>query len=279
MSTDFTAEGWTPTAQTPPLTTKRTIRARALLLGERIELRALETTQRLSISPLTVAAGDHGYAVLLRYGAVVLFDLSAIEEASFLAYLKPWVSEPFSRQELEEVEIAVDPAGDERVYGNTVFLHEFTVERLQVVADILGKSIALAYYEASIAQIFDGIEPLAAGLQRYGRGHHRVGALLRHIGGTLLIQHKMVARVEVGEKPEILWERPELDRLYLRLEDEYELRERHLALERKLELIARTAETLLDLLHNSRSLRVEWYIVILIVAEIVLTLYELFVRG
>jgi uncharacterized Rmd1/YagE family protein len=48
-----------------------------------------------------------------------------------------------------------------------------------------------------------------------------------------------------------------------------------MALERKLELVSRTAETLLDLLQDKRTLRVEWYIVILIVVEIVLTLYEL----
>lgn len=50
-----------------------------------------------------------------------------------------------------------------------------------------------------------------------------------------------VGRVEVDEKPETLWERPDLERFYVRLEDEYELKERHLALERKLELISRTA--------------------------------------
>ncbi len=99
---------------------------------------------------------------------------------------------------------------------------------------------------------------------------------MRYIGDALLIDHKMVGRVEVGEKPELLWERPELERLYVRLEDEYEIRERHLALERKLSLISRTAETLLDLLQHHRSLRVEWYIVALIVFEIFLTLYELF---
>ena len=79
------------------------------------------------------------------------------------------------------------------------------------------------------------------------------------------------------EKPEILWEHPELERLYQRMADEYELRERHAALERKLELIYRSAETLLDLLHSKRTLRVEWYIVILIVVEVLLTLYEMFV--
>jgi uncharacterized Rmd1/YagE family protein len=34
----------------------------------------------------------------------------------------------------------------------------------------------------------------------------------------------------------------------------------------------------LNLLQNRRSLRVEWYIIILIVFEILLTLYAMFVR-
>lgn len=101
---------------------------------------------------------------------------------------------------------------------------------------------------------------------------------MHHIGRTLLVHHKMVGRVEVDEKPELLWERPELERLYLRLEDEYELKERHVALERKMELIFRTVETLLDIQHSNRSLRLEWYVIILIVVEILLTLYEMFVK-
>lgn len=46
------------------------------------------------------------------------------------------------------------------------------------------------------------------------------------------------------------------------------------ALSRKLEVVAETAHTQLELLYNRRTLRVEWYIVILIVFEIVLTLVE-----
>ncbi|MBI4970977.1 MAG: RMD1 family protein, partial [Candidatus Omnitrophica bacterium] len=68
------------------------------------------------------------------------------------------------------------------------------------------------------------------------------------------------------------------ERFYARLRDEYEIRERHLALDRKVELIFRTADTLMDLLQTRRSLRVEWYIVILIVVEIFLILYEMIVK-
>ena len=36
----------------------------------------------------------------------------------------------------------------------------------------------------------------------------------------------LIGRVEIEDKPDILWDQPELERLYARLEDEYELHER-----------------------------------------------------
>ncbi|HQB45444.1 MAG TPA: RMD1 family protein, partial [Polyangiaceae bacterium] len=137
------------------------------------------------------------------------------------------------------------------------------------------RSVTLAESEASVASVFDTIEPLAHALQRGAARSRQANELLRHIGGTLIIQHKMVGRVRVEESPELLWEFPHLERLYRRLFEEYELRERHSALERKLALISRTAETLLGLLHHRSSMRVEWYIVILIVAEILIMVGEI----
>lgn len=93
----------------------------------------------------------------------------------------------------------------------------------------------------------------------------------------LLIQQTMFGTVEVGEKPDLVWDHPELDRLYLRLEDKYELRERLVALEQKLTLISRTVETTLSPLQSKSSHR-QWYIVILIVIEVVLAFYELLTR-
>ena len=88
----------------------------------------------------------------------------------------------------------------------------------------------------------------------------------------------MVGRAEITEKPEVLWDNPGLEGLFARLEDEFEIRERHVAIERKLNLISVTAHTVLELLGSKHSLRVEWYILLLIVLEILLTLYQLFLR-
>jgi len=90
-----------------------------------------------------------------------------------------------------------------------------------------------------------------------------------------LVQQRVSGRVAVAEKPDVLWEKPELERLYARLEDEYELKERVDALERKLTVIAETANALTDIIDTRRALRLELAIVLLIVFEIAIAIYQI----
>lgn len=258
---------------------KETVSGRALFLGERLDLKALEKTDYLATLPLVIAAGEQGCVVLFRYGAVVLYGLSPVEEASFLTYLKPLVVEPFASPETEEFELRQDDGtSGGRVENGTIWLQSFSIECLQIVADVLAKSVVLAQYEVGTGKIFDQIEPFAESLQRTTKDERWAKELLRQLGRTLSIQHKIVGRVEIVDKPDLLWDAPDLERIYLRLENEYEIRERHLALERKLGLISNTAETVLDLLQHNTGLRVEWYVVILIVVEILLSFYDVFLQ-
>jgi uncharacterized Rmd1/YagE family protein len=261
-----------------PFDNRTEITARALFLGQRIDLREFEKGQVLARGPLLVSAGAAGYAVLFRYGVIVLFGLDAGAEADYLADIRPLVTEPFAKIECEEAKLVAVSDESEGVIDSRILLREFDFLRLQLVADVLSKSVVLAYYESAIAESFDLVEPLAKTLQA-GVSRGQVRELIRHIGNTLSIQGKMVGRAEITEKPELLWEQPQHERLFVRLENAYELRERFEAQERKLALISRTAETLLGLLQEKRTLRVEWYIVILIVFEILLTLYEMWHKA
>lgn len=261
----------------PLFGTTSAIQARAIYLGERIDARSLEQTNRLALSPLVIPAGENGYMMLFRYGVVVMFNVLPLQEATLLKYLAPFVHEAFAKNETESLELRL---GERELLVNGIAtLLEFSVERLQIVADILAKSVVLAHYEKTIASAFDAIEPMAHSMKK--RKHIRANSdatLMQLIGDMLLIQHEMVGRVEISEKPELLWEMPDLSRLYARLEDEFELVERHNGIERKLMLIARTVETELDIIQNQRTLRMEWYVVVLIAVEILLSAYDIFVR-
>ncbi len=257
---------------------QETVRIYARLVGKSLKLRGISTSEPLGTEPLVITAGEQGCAVLFPYGVVVMVGLAPSEEANFLSYIEPFVVEPTDVHETEEATLHFDEHGMGKVDGDRILLSDFSLQRIQIVADILAKSVVLSYYEDKTSQSFSRIEPFATSLQRKNWGQRQSNQLLRQLGNTLSIQHKMVGRVQITDKPELLWEYPELDRMFLRLEDEYELRERHVALEQKLNLVSRTAETALELLQHNTSMRVEWYIVILIVVEILLSVYELFLR-
>ncbi len=257
---------------------KDAIAVRACIVGERIATKALEGFPVLATNPLIIQAGAGGCAVLLRYGVVVTFDLSAEEEADLLASLGPHIREKIKSTSSEALAIAFRPQVKERLEGNLLWLQECSAERLQIVAEALGKSVVLEYYETEVSSLFERIKPFTTAIQGKNLRPPKEKELLSYIGGTLLIQQKMLGIVEVGEKPDPIWDYPALDRLYLRLENEYELRERLLALEQKLDLISKTVETSLGVMQRDSSHRVEWYIVILIVAEIVLSIYDMWTR-
>ncbi|WP_096703693.1 RMD1 family protein [Magnetospirillum sp. 15-1] len=250
-----------------------------LLLGERLDTKRLEEGVVLATAPLIIRAGREGFAVLFRYGVAVLFGLDPMEEAVFLASLGKLVADPLPVQGRDAAVVQIEPGCEDRVdQSGTVFLADASPQHLQLIAEVLARDLILTHYETRIAKVFDSVEPLALSLSRGSLRKLKTKELLSQIGEVLLAEHRMVGRVELLESPEVLWIKPELERLFIRLEREYDLSGRNRALDRKLEVISDTAETLLDLIQTRSSMKVEWYIVGLILFEIMISIYEM-ARG
>jgi uncharacterized Rmd1/YagE family protein len=259
---------------------KRQITARALLLGERIDVTGLERSDLLSATPLAFRVGREGYAVLFRYGAVVLIGLTVVEEDELIRGLKPRVSGSFAHPEDETVTIEIAPDREDQIVpGGPISVRDLSSPRLLVIADVLAKNVALSRDEREVSKVIEVVEPFAATLARSGRSPSNRREILRTIGQALLVHHRMSGRVEIEEKPDILWDQPEFDRLHARLADEYELKERASGLSRKLRVIDETARALTDIIDTERSVRLEITIVVLIVVEVLVAVYEIFLRG
>ncbi len=200
--------------------------AHAVLIGDRINIAGFEG-QVLSSAPLAVRVGSNGLAVVFRYGVVVFIGLSVAEEAEFLERLQVRTYGRITLPEEEWAKIAVAKEAEEPIpVGGPILVREFSLERFLVVADALAKSVVLGRDEREVANVFDTIEPFARELANIGKTSRNRTNLLKLLGNALLVQHRLSGRVAVGEKPDVLWDRPDLERLYARLEDEYELSER-----------------------------------------------------
>ncbi|MBX6425409.1 MAG: RMD1 family protein [Variibacter sp.] len=263
-----------------PAPTPLRLTARALLLGERLDTTGLERSDLISTTPLAFSVGVDRYCVLFRYGVVVLIGLSPVEEDEVLRGLRPRIVGAFDHVEDESAVIEIAPEGGDQIApGGPIVVKDMGPARLIVIADVLAKTVALARDEYELSRVFDVVEPFAAALANSGRPPAGRRSMLRLLGQALLVQHRMSGRVEVEEKPDVLWDRPDLERLYARLADEYELKDRAAVLARKLEVIRETANALTDLIDAKRSLRLEATIVLLIMVELMVTFYELLLRA
>jgi uncharacterized Rmd1/YagE family protein len=250
--------------------------ARALLLGDRLDLKSFKIADSLATTPLTLEVdSEGGIAVLFRYGVVVLFGVPLQDESDFINKISILLTNPYPSPEVEVIEIHCGRSNI-GVQSGAVSLDEISLEKLQIIADALSKNLVLSLYEKNVANEFDKIEPLAQELATLGRVSGGSKKLLSKIGRMLLIQHRMVGRAEIGDKPETLWDFPHLGGLYASLADEFELEERQSALNRKLGLISDTAQTLADVWDNKQLHKLEWYVIGLILFEIMLSLRDRF---
>jgi uncharacterized Rmd1/YagE family protein len=252
------------------------VTARALLLGDRIDAAGLERSDMISATPLAFRVGSAGFVALYRFGVAVMVGLSPLEEDEVLKQVQPRVIGAHASVDDEIANLEIAPDHDDKIPpGGAIEMKDFSNDRLLVVADALAKSVSLGRDERDVNAVFDIIEPFAADLALKGRPPWKRSSMLKLIGQTLLVQHRVSGRVAVEEKPDVLWDRPDLERLYARLEDEYELKERAVTLKHKLDVIVETARALTDMIDADRATRLEATIVILILVEIFITLGQI----
>ncbi len=249
----------------------------ALHLFERIDLRPLvrSTEGWVASSPPTLRLSDGGYVVCFRYGVLVFVGGDEFARREFIATVEELGAQRRRAPvESEQLVLRLDNEQSDRYASGELLLTDGSPARLQLVAEVLSRSVIMADYEATLRDAASWVERLSKDLSARGATKQTPRALLKRIGTALYIRQALVGRAEVNEKPDLLWEHPELERLFHQLMDEFEIEERNAALEAKLDLITDTARTALDLVRHAKSLRVEWYIVILIVFDIVLNLFK-----
>jgi len=249
----------------------------AVLIGNEINLKALTNRTSPRKESVLIRLAEQSVALIYPFGAIVFFNATTSATVELITRCQRFATQLISTPETEQFSVIIEPSQPEGIVKNKVSIKRVSKAHLEIIADALAKSVVIEYHENRIGSIFDKIEPIAKSLKERGKLGYRTNDLLKHIGASLVMAQEMVGKIEVTEKPLILWEHGELEPLHAQLVEDLEIIERQSSLERKLELISHTAQTSLEVLQQHQSHRLEWYIIILIGIEIVLHLYQMFI--
>jgi len=78
----------------------------------------------------------------------------------------------------------------------------------------MATNLILAHDERDVSAVFDVIEPLARELAEHGRTPGG-RTILKYIGNALLVQQRVSGLVAVAKKPDVPWERTDLERFFM----------------------------------------------------------------
>lgn len=242
---------------------------------------------------LTVAGCQ---ALVYPFGAVVLVNPTpkAVGEACKL--VASYVKEP-SRPLSEEYEIIVLESSDElrevfadydeeelaEVEDREIIVTDaacilngrpLTQDVVKVVGFALAQSVALDRIERYVDRALERAQSI---LDKFEKGLllARIKPAVRELIQVMRERFNALSDVMILEKPELVWEDPELDELYEELRRVFEIDDRFRAIDKALEDIMEMGEVVSDLVTASREVLLELLILCLIAVELFIAILQL----
>lgn len=244
-----------------------------IYVGESVDLKKIQEgvkqyTYLNRDDPLVVRLLKDQYAVLTKFGAVSFWNVPGKLRRQFLKELQPYVNSKKPYYPYDEDTKVLVGSGAERVTFEKVYIINLDPGKIKIISYVLSQSVALERYEDDIETSLSEVGNIVEGLKATGKAPMSEKELLKQIGRVLSVKQIAVSHLALFDKPDELWESPELEKLYNSMSSEYELRVRFEVLDKKINYLSDISQMLMNFLAEKRNAFLETVIIVLIVFEI-----------
>jgi len=234
----------------------------------------------VSLDPvlINVYPGRKQYLLIAKYGVIALINNSETFEQKALTMIQPFLEEPLPVNTSDEMKVVIDPASANKVLFDRVVVRNEDEDYWKILGMLLSQSVGLESYEKKVDQILDDfsvrLKKLSALLSRVF--YPKISSIIRSINEAISLHQDIIANLEILDKPELTWEKVDLDNLYRSFSDMLEVPERISVLEKKLDLLKDNMEAALNIASTRRMEILEWVIIVLIALSILQGLLGLY---
>jgi uncharacterized Rmd1/YagE family protein len=242
----------------------------------RIEPHQPKDIRRLRNRTLYDFGGDR-YLVTYSFGVVATVNVPEEERHELAKALRPALTGAEHKGWADEYAIEVDPAlAEDVVEFDRVRVRSLTPDLVDIACRVLAQSVAITQYDIEVDRMVDQFKQLYGTLRATGRPPSHITDLLKSIGANYDIIRAIIADLALLNAPHQAWDDRELERLWLKLREHFDLDDRFERLEFKLGYLRESSTQLLAAVQARRAEFLEAAIVALFIIDIVLVLYELF---
>lgn len=206
------------------------------------------------------------------YGVTVCWGVSKEEGIAFLEQAKDYAVGLIDEIETDEFTYGID--GSIRILDDEITLpNEDTLSKI-AVSHAIAQSVKLGIFEIALQKTFNNTKQIPEDLAKLGKITLSRKEISRKMGELFLERNSINLHVDVLDTPEFFWDYPELEPLYKMTANYLEIKSRVGVLNQRLDIIHELFDMLGNELNHQHSSRLEWIIIILIVIEVVLSIFR-----
>ncbi|MDI6600657.1 MAG: RMD1 family protein [Thermoanaerobacteraceae bacterium] len=210
---------------------------------------------------------------VFSFGSMVFLNFEHHDMVDLIEYFKKIADEleNIKFEFTDDFNLEVNPDKEFSINYDLMVIPHMEEFHLYIISTVLAKSVALDRIESGINKLMDDIEDIINYLEK---GHLNISdeRLAKISGKILSFKYNTISYVMLLDKPDVTWVNEESEDLYNRLEKLFELKERYEKVRHKTETLLDITDVFTGLAHAKRGTRLEWMVIILIAAEMLLTI-------
>lgn len=229
-----------------------------------------------SILGITVKANQMVH--VFSFGSVVFINLSQDDYSRFMKYIesiKPDIDVKNYSAFSDDFELRIGNVDSLELTDSFASIPEYEPFYSELVAMIIAKSTALERIEFSLEPILDKLDSIIDRLEK-GKLHIGEKELARTTAKAARHEYNTINSIMILDKPDITWTNSSAEDFYSKMSEFFELNDRFLVLKSKTDIINSIIGAFTSISHSIRGLFVEWIIIFLIIAEVILMTLDLF---
>lgn len=216
---------------------------------------------------LTYLLGASEFLFIFSFGAVVFVNIAKENQAAIRRSLGKFLEKSI-RKTYEESYTLKKNQDKITVADSGATLPLLGIEEIEIAARVLAQSVALDHIEDLTEEILGNIAAMNAELEKSGRFLKNAKPILQFSAQNSNIIQFVISKLSLLDKPDILWERENLETFFSQMADFFELRSRFRNIEYKIGFARDNSEFAITVLSSQRANFLELVIVILILIEI-----------
>ncbi|KAF2875077.1 sporulation protein-like protein RMD1 [Massariosphaeria phaeospora] len=210
---------------------------------------------------------------LFEYGTVVIWGMTVQEEKKFLKEMARFEVEKLGKDnvETEEFNFYYTREYQARIYNDFISLREKKHYMTKLaISHALSQSVKTSLFEDLVDNTIETTKDIPAQIASSGKINLNKKQINMQIGELFILRISIHLQGSVLDAPELMWAEPQLDPVYQAVRSYLEMDQRVGLLTERLNVIGDLLAVLKDQLTVTHGELLEWIVIILIFAEVII---------